>query len=80
MTTNAKEMQLPERLSREIEKIALAQGREPNEVLAEAVDRYVKDKQWSSLKSYGRAKARERGLQDSDVEPLIEASRQEHGR
>ena len=44
------------------------------------MDRYVKEKQWSSLKSYGRAKSRERGLQDSDVEPLIEESRQEHGR
>lgn len=75
-----KEMQLPEKLSREIEKIALAQGREPSEVLAEAVDRYVKDRQWAGLKTYGRAKARERGLQDSDVEPLVEESRQEHGR
>ena len=49
-----------------------------NEVLAEAVDRYLRDKQWQSLKSYGRQRARERGIKQSDVPRLVAESRREH--
>jgi len=78
-TTN---LSLPDGLQAEIEKVARAQERTVNEVLAEAVDRYIREKQWQSLKSYGRRKARERGIKESDVLRLIAESRQEreHGR
>jgi len=59
---------------------ARAQERTLDEVLGEAVDRYIKDKQWSALKVYGRAKSRELGLTERDVPRLIAESRQEHGR
>ncbi len=55
-----------------------AQARTVNEVLAEAADRYIREKQWQSLKSYGRQKARERGIKESDVQRLIAESRREH--
>ena len=71
-------LSLPDGLQAEIEKIARAQDRTVNEVLAEAVDRYIKEKQWQSLKSYGRQKARERGIKESDVPRLIAESRREH--
>ena len=64
----------------ELEKLARAQERTLDEVLGEAVDRYIKDKQWSALKVYGRAKSRELGLTERDVPRLIAESRQEHGR
>jgi hypothetical protein len=64
----------------ELEKLARAQERTVDEVLGEAVDRYIKDKQWSALKVYGRAKSRELGLTERDVPRLIAESRQEHGR
>jgi fructose-1,6-bisphosphatase/sedoheptulose 1,7-bisphosphatase-like protein len=70
-----KELVLPERLQTEIEKVAHAQERPVNEVLAEAVDRYIKEKQWLSLKRYGREKARERGIGEGDVDRLIAESR-----
>ena len=71
---------LPPRLQAELEKIAAAQERPVGEVLAEAVDRYVKDKQWASLKTYARAKAKERGIGEGEVERLITESRQDVGR
>jgi hypothetical protein len=71
-------LNLPVGLQAEIEKVARAQERTVNEVLAEAVDRYIKEKQWQSLKSYGRQKARERGIKLSDVPRLIAESRREH--
>ena len=74
-----KNLSLPERLRIEIEKVAKAQERSVNDVLAEAVgyyiDRYVKDKQWASLKRYGREKARESRIGEADVDRLIAESR-----
>lgn len=43
------------------------------------MDRYIKDKQWQSLRSYGRQKARERGIRESHVARLIAESRRERG-
>ena len=70
-----KNLSLPERLRIEIEKVAKAQARSVNDVLAEAVDRYIKDKQWASLQQYGREKARERGIGEDAVDRLIAESR-----
>jgi metal-responsive CopG/Arc/MetJ family transcriptional regulator len=71
-------LSLPNGLQTEIEKVARAQARTVNEVLAEAVDRYIREKQWQSLKSYGRQKARARGIKERDVLRLIAESRREH--
>jgi predicted transcriptional regulator len=71
---------LSDELQAELEKAARAQSRPVEEVLSEAVDRYLKEKQWQSLKSYGRQKARERGIVEGDVMDLIAQSRQEHSR
>ncbi|MGD0694851.1 MAG: hypothetical protein ABSB82_08345 [Terriglobia bacterium] len=77
-TGQTENLSLPEGLQAEIKRVARAQERTVNEVLAEAVDRYIKEKQWQSLKSYGRQKARDRGIKESDVPRLIAESRREH--
>jgi hypothetical protein len=64
----------------ELEKLARAQEKSVNQVVAEAVDSYIKEKQWEAIKRYGRAKSREMGLTESDVPRLIEEFRQEPGR
>lgn len=77
-TGQTENLSLPDGLQTEIEKVARAQERTVNEVLAEAVDRYIREEQWQSLKSYGRQKARERGIKEGDVLRLIAESRREH--
>ena len=77
-TGHTENLSLPDGLQTEIEKVARAQERTVNEVLAEAVDRYIREKQWQGLKSYGRQKARERGIKEGDVLRLIAESRREH--
>ena len=77
-TGQTENLSLPDGLQTEIEKVARAQERTVNEVLAEAVDCYIREKQWQGLKSYGRQKARERGIKEGDVLRLIEESRREH--
>jgi len=79
-TSDPKTLVLPDAQYVELEKLARAQERTVDDVLADAVDRYIKEKQWVSLKRYGRAKSRELGLTEGDVPRLIEESRQEHGR
>ena len=64
----------------ELEKLAHAQERSVDEVLSEAVDRYIRDKQWETVKSYEKAKSRERVLTEGDVARLIAESRAERGR
>ena len=79
-TSDPKTLVLSDAQYVELEKLARAQERTVDDVLADAVDRYIKEKQWVSLKRYGRAKSRELGLTEGDVPRLIEESRQEHGR
>jgi predicted transcriptional regulator len=64
----------------ELEKLARAQERSVDEVLSEAVGRYIKDQQWAALKRYGRSKSREMGLTQEDVPRIIAESRAERGR
>jgi predicted transcriptional regulator len=78
MATSEKPMpSIPSSLLAEMERLARAQARTVGEVLTEAVDRYVKDQQWQSLKAYGRERALARGLTEADVPRLIEESRME---
>ncbi len=77
-TGQTENLSLPDGLQAEIEKVARAQARTVNEVLAEAVECYIREKQWQSLKSYGRQKARERGIKEGDVLRLIAESRREN--
>jgi predicted transcriptional regulator len=69
-----------EELADEIEKVARAQDCSVEDILEEALGRYIKDKQWASLKSYGGAKARERGLTEDDVDRAIAQTRQSPSR
>ena len=77
MASGTDKLSLPDRLLAEIEKAAQAQERPVNELLAEAVEAYLQEKKWARLQSYGRNKARERGLTEDDVDPLIQASRRD---
>jgi len=70
---------IPISLMTEVERVARAQERTVSEVLAEAVDHYIKGEQWKSLKAYGRERAHARGLTEADVPRLIAESRRECG-
>lgn len=71
---------LPEGLRSEIERSASAQGRSVSEVVAEAVDRYLKDQQWSRVKTIIRQRARDNGWTEDDVDRAIAESRAEISR
>jgi predicted transcriptional regulator len=78
-TSETQPPNIPVPLMAEVERLARAQARTVGEVIAEAVDRYIKDQQWQSLKAYGRERALARGLTEDDVARLTEDSRRECG-
>ena len=68
---------LPEALLAEIQSTAEAEHRSADEVLADAVRRYLEDRSWTRLLDYGAEKAEALGIKESDVDRLIAESRGE---
>ncbi len=71
---------LPEGLRQGIEKAASVQGRPVSDLLAEAVDRYLKDQQWSRVKGSVRQRVRENGWTEESVDRAIAESRSDISR
>ena len=68
---------LPEPLLAEIKSVAQAEHRSVNEVLTDAVKRYVEERSWTKLLDYGADRAKALGIKESDVDRLIAGSRAE---
>jgi predicted transcriptional regulator len=61
-----------------VEETARAQNRKPEEVVSEAVRKYLDDQKWERLVTAGEKRAKERGLTESDIPRLIEEVRNEN--
>lgn len=68
---------LPEELLVGIRRAAEAEHRSVDEMLAEAVERYLEDHSWTTLLGYGAERAKTLAIDESDVERLIAESRVE---
>jgi metal-responsive CopG/Arc/MetJ family transcriptional regulator len=69
---------LPEELLAGIRSAADAERRSIDDVLADAVRRYLEDRSWTRLFEYGAERANATGLRESDIDRLIAESRAEH--
>jgi metal-responsive CopG/Arc/MetJ family transcriptional regulator len=58
---------LPDPLLAEIQSAAQAEHRSVDEVLSDAVKRYVKERSWTRLLDYGAARAKNLGVKESDI-------------
>ena len=77
-SSNALALILSPGLLRELDRLAKREGRARNELLREAVRRYVNESKWRELQEYGRNQARKLGIKESDVERLIHEYRSGH--
>jgi predicted DNA-binding protein len=68
---------LPPTMFREVEQLAVHEGRTVGEVLQEAVRRYLIQTQIRELQGYGRQQSENLGLAEGDVERLIHDYRRE---
>ena len=72
---DANNISLPEPLLAEIRIAAQAEHRTVDEVLTDAVKRYVEERSWTRLLDYGAERAKALGVKESDVDRLIAESR-----
>lgn len=73
----ANNISLPDPLLAEIKSAAQAEHRSVDEVLADAVKRYLEDRSWASLLSRGQEHAKNLGIEEADVDRLIAEYRTE---
>lgn len=77
-TSDTESVKMPSSLLVEVQAAANEEHRSRDEVVREAIERYLRDRRWQRLLAYGEQKARSLGLTDADVPRLIEEYRQEH--
>jgi len=68
---------IPSPLLAEIQAAADEEHRSSNELVCEAIERYLKNRRWQRLLAYGQERARSLGLTEADVPRLIEEYRRE---
>ena len=66
---------LPSDLIREADRVARQEGRTKTEILREALRRYVAERRWRGLQSYGAGRARKVGLTAGNVERTVQEFR-----
>jgi metal-responsive CopG/Arc/MetJ family transcriptional regulator len=62
---------LPPHLLSLIEAAAEEERRSASELVSEALERYIADREWRKLFAYGEAQVAALGLAEADVMPLI---------
>lgn len=73
----ANNISLPAPLLAEVQSAERAEHRSVDEVLTDAVKRYVEERSWTTLLEYGTERAKALGVKESDVDRLIAESRAE---
>ena len=73
-------LQVSSALLAEIHAAAEEEHCSSDELVREAVERYLKDRRWQRLLAYGEQRARSLGLTETDVPRLIEEYRRERHR
>jgi len=68
---------IPPTLVAEIRAAADEEKRSAQEVVSEAIERYLKSRRWQRIFAYGEERARALGLSEEDIPRLIAESRQE---
>ena len=71
---------LSEELLHAVREAAAAEQRSVDEVLADAVRRYLNERKWQNLVESGSRRARDMGLTEDDVPRLVEEARRDRQR
>jgi predicted transcriptional regulator len=69
---------LPDELLQKVEETARLQNRQPEELVAEAVRKYLEEQSWVQFVERNEARARANGIGEEDVDRLIGEVRREN--
>jgi hypothetical protein len=70
----------PLRLLAEVQAAADEEHRAPPELVREAIERYMDEREWRKLLAYGQERARALGLTEADIPRLIAEARRDQRR
>lgn len=71
---------IPPALLAQVHAVAEEEHRPADDVLRDAVERYLRERRWQKIFAYGEQRAHESGLSEADVPRLIAEYRQVHGK
>jgi metal-responsive CopG/Arc/MetJ family transcriptional regulator len=71
---------VPPSLLSEVQAAAAEEHRAPGEIVREAIERYLDEREWRKLLAYGQERAQTLGLTEADVPRLIAEVRREKRR
>lgn len=74
-TTKTITLSLPPEMVDEIDELMKEEGKTRSELLREALRQYVEDREWREILKYGRARAKEKGITEDQVEDIVDAYR-----
>jgi metal-responsive CopG/Arc/MetJ family transcriptional regulator len=69
---------IPESLLAEVEKAAHAENRSAEDVVKNAIERYLEERGWQKFVENNEGRARATGIGEGDVERLISEARREN--
>ena len=75
--SDADALTLPHTLAKELKAAAQEECRPAEDVLRDAVERYLSERRWQKIFAYGEQRARELGLDEEDIPRLIAEYRRE---
>ena len=75
--TGGAALSLSPEMTAQLEEAALEEGCTKSELLHEALRKYLSDRHWRKITSYGQRRARELGITPEDVERLVDEYRSE---
>ena len=68
---------LPPEMLDNVSQLAKKEHRTKSELVREALRRYIEDKEWEAIRSYGAARAKAHGITEADVDRIIHEHRQQ---
>jgi hypothetical protein len=71
-------LRVPAGLAAQVRAAAEEEQRPSSEILRDALERYLTERQWEKLYAYGQGRAQALDLSDDDVDRLIADYRAEH--
>lgn len=74
-TTKIWNISLPPDMAEEAEIVAKKEARTKSELVREALRQYLWSSRWNRLRAYGQDKARKSGIEEEDVERLVDEVR-----
>jgi len=74
-TTKTISLSVPPEMAEKIQELMKKEDRTRSELIRETIRRYIEQQEWKEILRYGRIKAKEKGINEDQVEDIVDAYR-----